>query len=68
MSIFRRMSNLFSRASLDREIEAELKSHIDLRIEYNIALGMSPQDARRDALLRFGSPTPIWQSFSCCMQ
>jgi predicted permease len=57
MSIFRRMSNLFSRASLDREIEAELKSHIDLRIEDNIALGMPPQDARRDALLRFGSPT-----------
>jgi predicted permease len=56
MSIFRRISNLFSRSSLDREIEAELKSHIDMRMEDNIALGMSPKDARRDALLKFGNP------------
>jgi hypothetical protein len=56
MSIFRRISNLFSRSTLDREIEAELKSHIDMRMEDNIALGMSPKDARRDALLKFGNP------------
>jgi cell division protein FtsX len=57
MSIFRRISNLLSRSSLDREIEAELKSHVDMRIEDNIALGMSHKDARRDALLKFGNPT-----------
>jgi predicted permease len=57
MSILRRISNLFSRASLDRQIDAELKSHIDQRIDDNLALGMSAQDARRDALLRFGNPT-----------
>ena len=56
MSIFGRISNLFSRSSLDREIEAELKSHVDMRIEDNIALGMSHKDARRDALLKFGNP------------
>jgi hypothetical protein len=59
MSIFRRISNLFSRSSLDREIEAELKSHVDMRIEDNIALGMSHEDARRDALLKFGNPTAM---------
>jgi predicted permease len=57
MSIFGRISNLFSRSSLDREIESELQSHIELRIEDNLAHGMSPEHARRDALARFGNPT-----------
>jgi predicted permease len=57
MSVFRRISNLFFRSTVDREVEAELKSHIEMRIEDNIARGMSPEDARRDALLRFGNPT-----------
>jgi predicted permease len=57
MSLFRRMSNLFRRARLDREIETELQSHIDMRIEENLGVGMSPERARRDALARFGNPT-----------
>jgi predicted permease len=56
-SIFGRISNLFSRSSLDREIESELESHIEMRIEDNLAQGMSPEHARRDALARFGNPT-----------
>ena len=57
MSILGRISNLFSRTSLDREIESELQSHIELRIEDNLAHGMSPEHARRDALARFDNPT-----------
>ena len=57
MSLFRRLSNLFRRSSLDREIETELQSHIDMRIEENLGAGMSPEQARRDALARFGNPT-----------
>jgi predicted permease len=57
MSLFRRISNLFSRSRVDREIEAELKAHIELRMEDSIAQGMSTEEARRDAVLRFGNPT-----------
>jgi macrolide transport system ATP-binding/permease protein len=57
MSIYRRISNLFSRSTVDAEIDAELKSHIEMRIEDNVAAGMSPGQARRDALLRFGNGT-----------
>ena len=57
MSFFGRISNLFSRTRLDREIESELQSHIEMRIEDNLARGMSPEHARRDALARFGNPT-----------
>jgi predicted permease len=57
MSLFRRISNLLSRANLEREIQEELRAHLDMRTEANITAGMSPRDARRDALLRFGNPT-----------
>jgi putative ABC transport system permease protein len=56
MSIFRRISNLFSRSKLDREIQDELRSHLDMRTAENIAAGMTPEQAHRDALLRFGNP------------
>src|SRR5580658_5128914 len=55
MSTLRRITNLFHRSQLDQEIEAELCSHIAMRTADNIAAGMSPEEARRDALLRFGN-------------
>jgi macrolide transport system ATP-binding/permease protein len=56
MSLFRRLANLFSRSTVDREIDAELQSHIAMRIEDNLDAGMSPTQARRAALIRFGNP------------
>ncbi|MGC1107009.1 MAG: ABC transporter permease [Candidatus Acidiferrales bacterium] len=55
MSSLRRITNLFHRSKLDQEIEAELRSHIEMRTADNIESGMSPKEARRDALLRFGN-------------
>ncbi len=37
------------------EIADEIQAHIDLRTESNVAAGMSPTEARREALLRFGN-------------
>jgi predicted permease len=57
VSVFQRVTNLFRRSRVDREIAAELQSHIALRTEDNIANGMSSEEARRDALMRFGNAT-----------
>jgi predicted permease len=57
VSFVHRVLNLFYRSKVDREIEAELRSHIEMRIQDNVASGMSPDAARHDALLRFGNPT-----------
>jgi predicted permease len=57
MSLFHRLSNLFFRARMEQEIDAELRSHIEMRTADNIAAGMPPAEARRDAVLRFGNPT-----------
>jgi putative ABC transport system permease protein len=56
MSLSRRIANLFSRSRVEREIDDELRAHMEMRMEDNQAAGMSPEDARRDALLRFGNP------------
>ena len=55
MGLARRITNLFRRSRVDGEIEAELLSHVEMRIEENVARGMSVEEARRDALVRFGN-------------
>lgn len=57
MSLFRRTKNKLSRSKLQEEIDAEMASHIEMRIADNVAAGMSPEAARRDALIRFGNRT-----------
>jgi predicted permease len=57
VSLFSRIANLFRRAHVDREIDAELASHLAMRTEENVAAGMDPKQARRSALVSFGNPT-----------
>jgi hypothetical protein len=42
-------------AQIEREIEAELRFHLEMRIEQNRAAGMSAEAAQADALQRFGN-------------
>jgi predicted permease len=57
MGLVRRLANLIRRERLDRDTEAELRAHVEMRVDANISAGMSPESARRDALLRFGNIT-----------
>lgn len=45
-----RFRSLFRRSTVERELEKELRYHLDRLVEENIAAGMSPTDARRSAL------------------
>jgi len=56
MSCIRRIWNLFCRSRMQQEIETELRCHMEMRIEDSLASGMSLEEARRDARLRFGNP------------
>src|SRR3954447_11914766 len=58
MSWIARVANLF-RPKLTTELDDELSFHVDARTRDNIASGMSPEAARRDALLRFGQPLAV---------
>jgi putative ABC transport system permease protein len=49
-----RMSGLFRGGAGEREMAAEFESHLQMHIDDNLRAGMSPEEARRQALLKFG--------------
>ena len=49
-----RLRSLFSGASADRELDEELRFHVDRQIETHVARGVSPEDARLLALRAIG--------------
>src|SRR5580658_931952 len=51
---FQRVRSFFRQAPLDREFEAEVAAHLAFAVEENTRKGMSPEEARRRALIRFG--------------
>lgn len=51
---FARVRALFTSARYERELEAELHAHLELAEQDARAAGLSPADARREALRRFG--------------
>jgi predicted permease len=46
---------LFPRPAVKREIDEELRFHLDQRTAENLSAGMSPEDAAREARKRFGN-------------
>ena len=56
---FHRLRSLFRRAQKDRELDAEMFAHLELAIEENLERGLSPAEARRQALVRFGGPQQV---------
>lgn len=53
-SFFTGLRDLFRREQIDRDIEEELRFHLEMRVEENLARGMTPEEAIRDAQRRFG--------------
>lgn len=50
---------LFAGRRLNAELHAELRFHVDRLADDLMARGMAPEDARREATLRFGGETQI---------
>jgi len=49
-----RVRSFYRKPPLDADLEAEIATHIEMAIEENIQRGLSPIEARRQALIRFG--------------
>jgi predicted permease len=49
-----RMFSFLRKPSLDDDLEAEIAAHIELATQQNIERGLTPIEARRQALVRFG--------------
>src|SRR5580658_3961305 len=49
-----RLGSFFRKPHLDAELEDEIAAHLEMAIEENLRRGLSPLEARRQALVRFG--------------
>ncbi len=56
-----RLRSFFRRQQVDDELTDELRDHLDQQIQENLAVGMSPEDARYSALRALGGMTQIEQ-------
>jgi predicted permease len=52
--ILQRLRSSFSQPQIDRELDMEMASHLEIAIEDNLKQGMSAEAARRQAFIRFG--------------
>ena len=51
---FSRLGEVFSRKTREQELTAEMESHLQLHIADNLRPGMSPAQARREAIMKLG--------------
>lgn len=58
-----RLGGLFNRQRKDRELDEEIESHLQLHSEDNLRLGMSPQEARRQAMLELGGVESMKEAY-----
>src|SRR2546426_8805810 len=49
-----RLGELFQKDRRERELSAEMESHLQMHIEDNLRAGMSAAEARREALMKLG--------------
>ena len=52
--LWERICSMFCRRKLDDDLSAELAAHIEMATEDNVRAGMNQEEARRQALIRFG--------------
>ena len=55
----RRARALLARDAVERELDDELRFHLEMEVEYNIRRGLDPGEARRAALREFGGMNRI---------
>ncbi|MGC1105531.1 MAG: permease prefix domain 1-containing protein, partial [Candidatus Acidiferrales bacterium] len=52
---FARLDNLFLRRRDDERLKEEIEEHIALQTAENLRAGLTPVEARRQAMLKFGA-------------
>ena len=61
-AVFARVAGVFAPDRVDEELRAELAAHVEMATEENLRRGMSPEEARRQALLESGGLTQAAES------
>ena len=61
--LWKRMGNFAMRRDNDPRLREEMEQHLALQTEENIGAGMKPEEARRQAVLKFGPAEAIQESY-----
>ena len=62
-ALWKRLCGAFGSAQADNEFDAEINSHLQMHVEDNLRAGMTPEQARRDALLQLGGVEQTKQAY-----
>src|ERR1041385_2006934 len=62
-ALFLRMAGMFGQRRREQEFAAEMESNLEMHIEDNVRAGMSRDEARRQALLKFGGANTARDSY-----
>lgn len=62
MKFFRKLRALFHKQQLEAEMSEELREHIELQTQANLAAGMTPEEARDAARRKFGGVDQVKES------
>ncbi len=59
--LWRRLLFYWRRDRFDRELEEEMRFHLEMKAEENLAAGISQEEARYAARRQFGNQTLLWE-------
>jgi putative ABC transport system permease protein len=62
MSLITRFVSLFHSHRLDQDLQEELRAHMEMRAEDNMADGMTEEEARLDARRKLGNPAVLTEN------
>jgi predicted permease len=62
-AVLLRVVGLFRKARRDGELADEIASHVQMQIDDNLRAGMTPDEARRQALVRFGGVEAVKEAY-----
>jgi putative ABC transport system permease protein len=60
---WQRLLGAAGRRGSDDDLRAEIESHLEMQVEDNLRLGLSPSEARRQALLKFGGVEAVKEAY-----
>ena len=61
--LFLRFGGLFNKQRKDWELDEEIESHLQMHIEDNLRLGLTHEEARRQAMIQFGGIESTKESY-----
>jgi predicted permease len=63
LAALRRVGGLFGSSRRDLDLASEIESHLQMHIDDNVRAGMTPGEARRQAILRFGGVESVKDAY-----